>query len=88
MDHILCRIKGVKADDIKAALLADVEKHFKEGLVLRHIWKNADDANETLFIFTATNLDRAQEFIEMEHSKARQENPSMPLPEIIYLKGI
>ena len=88
MDHILGRIKGVKPEDIKAALVADVEKHSKEGLVLRHIWKNADDEDETLFIFTTTNLDHARKFIEMEHSKARQEKPSMTLPEIIYLKGV
>jgi len=87
VDHILGRIKGVKPEDIKAALTADVEKHSKEGLVLRHIWNNADDEDETLFIFTTTNLDHARKFIEMEHSKARQENPHATLPEILYLKG-
>lgn len=88
MDHILGRIKGVKTENIKAALMADVERHSKEGLVLRHIWNNVDDEDETLFIFTSTNLDHARKFVEMEHSKARQENPSMTLPEITYLKGV
>lgn len=87
VDHILGRMKGVKPEDIKAALVADVEKHSKEGLVLRHIWNNVDDENEILFIFTTTNLDHARKFIEMEHSKARQENPKATLPEILYLKG-
>lgn len=88
MDHILGRIKGVKTDDINAALMADAARHSKEGLVLRHIWKNADDGDETLFIFTTTNLDHTRKFIEMEHSKTRQENPRMTLPEITYLQGV
>ncbi|MGH7909091.1 MAG: hypothetical protein ACRENW_04485 [Thermodesulfobacteriota bacterium] len=78
----------MKAEDIKAALMADVAKHSKEGLVMRHIWNNVDDADETLFIFTTTNLAYARKFIEFEHSKDRTENPNASLPEILYLKGV
>ena len=88
MDHILGKIRGVKAADIKAALTADVAKHSKEGLVLRHVWRNADDADEILFIFTANDLEHAREFIEKEHSEARKENPHANLPELLYLKGV
>jgi hypothetical protein len=87
MDHILGRIRGVKAEDIKAALTADVAKHSKEGLVLRHVWHNADDPDETLFIFTANDLEHAREFIKKEHSQARKENPNANLPELLYLRA-
>ena len=87
MDHVLGKMRGVKAADIKAALTADVAKHSKEGLVLRHIWQNADDADETLFIFTANDLQHARDYIEKEHSEARKENPNANLPELLYLKG-
>ena len=88
MDHILGRLKGINPEDIKRVLASDAAKHNKEGLFLRHIWRNADDANETLFIFTTENLEQARKFIEMEHSKTRKENPNANLPELLYLKGI
>jgi hypothetical protein len=87
MDHILGRMKGVKTENIKAALTADLARHAKEGLVLKHVWHNADDADETLFIFTATDLHHARKFIETEHANARKENPNANLPEMLYLKG-
>ena len=88
MDHILFRIKGVKAEDIKAALRADSASHAREGLMFRHIWHNVDDPSEIFFIFTAANLDRARKFIDEQHSKLRNKNPNAPIPEITYLKGI
>lgn len=60
MDHVLARIKGVKMEDIRAALKADAAEHVKRGLMLRHIWRNADDPDEIAFIFTATDLDSAR----------------------------
>jgi hypothetical protein len=49
MDHILARIRGVKMEDIKNVLKADALKHAEQGLVLRHVWRNADDPDEILF---------------------------------------
>jgi len=87
MDHILARIRGIKASDIKTALMADLAKHSKEGLTLRHVWHNADDPDEILFIFTTTDLKHAREFIESEHTQARKTNPDAILPKMLYLKG-
>jgi len=87
MDHILGKLRGARPQDIKAVLIADAAKHAKEGLYLRHVWHNADNVDETLFIFTTEDLDHARKFIEMEHSRTRNENPNANLPEILYLKG-
>ena len=51
MDHILARIRGVKVEDIKSMLKADMPKHAEQGLILRHIWRNADDPDEDLVHF-------------------------------------
>jgi hypothetical protein len=88
MDHILCKIKGVKEEDIKAVLAADSASHAREGLMFRHLWHNIDDPDEILFIFTAADLGRARKFINDQHSKLREENPDATMPEITYLKGI
>jgi hypothetical protein len=87
MDHILARLKGVKLEDIKGVLKADAPKHAEHGLILRHLWRNADDPNEILFIFTAADLDRARKFIETMHVQARKENANANLPELVFLKG-
>jgi hypothetical protein len=87
MDHILARIRGVKMEDIKSVLKADASKHAQQGLILRHVWHNADDPDEILFIFTTADLNRARKFIEMVHVKALKENPNANLPEMLLLKG-
>jgi hypothetical protein len=87
MDHILARIRGVKMDDIKSMLKADASKHAEQGLILRHIWHNADDPDEILFIFTTADLNRARKFIEMVHREALKENPKANLPKMLFLKG-
>jgi len=87
MDHILARIRGVKMEDIKNVLEADALKHAERGLVLRHVWRNVDDPDEILFIFTTPDLNRARKFIEMVHTQARKENPNANLPQMLFLKG-
>ena len=87
MDHILARIRGVKMEDIKNVLKADAPKHADHGLVLRHVWRNADDPDEILFIFTTPDLAHARKFIETTHAAARRENPDTNLPKMLFLKG-
>ena len=74
-------------EDIKSMLKADTSKHADQGLILRHIWRNADDPDEILFIFTTADLNRARKFIEMVHAETLKENPNANLPEMLFLKG-
>lgn len=87
MDHVLARIRGVKMEDLKSMLKADTTKHADQGLILRHVWRNADDLDEISFIFTTADLNRARKFIEMVHAEALKENPNANLPKILFLKG-
>jgi hypothetical protein len=87
MDHILARIRGVKIEDVKNMLRAEISKHAEQGLNLRHIWRNADDPDEILFIFTAADLNRARRFIETVHTQTLKENPNANLPKMLFLKG-
>ncbi|MDQ4066113.1 MAG: hypothetical protein M3114_00835, partial [Thermoproteota archaeon] len=75
MDHILARIRGVKIEYVKNVLKADISKHTEQGLILRHIWRNTDDPDEILFIFTTADLNRARKFIEMVNAETLKENP-------------
>lgn len=87
MDHILARIRGVKLEDIKNVLKADAPKHAEQGLILRHVWRNADDPDEILFIFTTADLNRSRKFIETVHAQTCKENPHANLPDMVFLKG-
>ena len=87
MDHILARIRGVKMEDVKSMLKIDAPKHAEQGLILRHIWRNMDDPDEILFIFTTPDLNRARKYIEIVHTEIRKENPNAKLPQLLFLKG-
>jgi hypothetical protein len=87
MDHILARIRGVKMEDVKSMLKTDAPKHAEQGLLLRHIWRNTDDPDEILFIFTTLDLNRARKYIEIVHTEILKENPNANLPQMLFLKG-
>ena len=87
MDHILARIKGAQMDEIKKVLKADAPDHAREGLQLRHLWRNIDDPEEIVFIFTAADLNRARKYIESMHEHVRAGNPNAILPQMLFLKG-
>ncbi|MBD0359605.1 MAG: hypothetical protein ICV56_02710 [Nitrososphaeraceae archaeon] len=87
MDHILARIRGAKMEDVKSMLKADASRHAEQGLILRHIWRNTDDPDEILFIFTTPDLNRARKSIEMVHAEVLKENPNANLPQMLFLKG-
>ena len=87
MDHILARIRGAKMEDVKSMLKADASRHAEQGLILRHIWRNTDDPEEILFIFTTPDLNRARKSIEIVHAEVLKENPNANLPQMLFLKG-
>jgi hypothetical protein len=87
MDHILARIRGAKMEDVKSMLKSDASRHAEQGLILRHIWRNTDDPDEILFIFTTPDLNRARKSIEMVHAEVLKENPKANLPQMLFLKG-
>ncbi|HEX2107450.1 MAG TPA: hypothetical protein VHF28_06940, partial [Nitrososphaera sp.] len=82
--HILARIKGAKIEDVKSMLKADAPKHAEQGLILRHIWRNADDPEEILFIFTTPDLNRVRKSIEMMHAETLKENPMQISPKCCF----
>jgi len=86
MSHILARLRNVKFDLIESVLKADAPQHAKEGLFLKHLWQNADDSNEVLFLFQTEDLDRARRFIDRVHGEALKKDPHANLPQMTFLK--
>ena len=74
-------------EDVKSMLKTDASKHAEQGLILRHIWRNTDDPDEILFIFTTPDLNRARKYIEIMHKERFKENPNANLPQMLFLKG-
>ena len=86
MAHMLAKLRGVKIEVIKQVLAQDAPQHAREGLYLEHLWQNADDADEVQFIFRATDLDHAKQFINRVHTQALKENPDANLPHMTFLE--
>jgi hypothetical protein len=86
MAHMLARLRGVKANEIKKVLKADAYKHAEEGLYLKYLWQNVDDSDEVLFLFEISDLIRAKRFIQKVHTQALQEDPSANLPHMTFLE--
>ncbi len=86
MPHILARLKGVKFKDIEKILKADADEHAGQGLFLEHLWQNADDEDEVLFLFRTKDLDRAKRYIDGLHAQALKEDPKVNLPQMTFLK--
>ncbi len=87
MSHILAKLRGVKFDDIEQVLKRDTPQHAEQGLHLEHLWSNADDSDEILFLFRADDLDRARQFIEKVHAEALRADPNAKLPQMTFLQG-
>jgi len=86
MAHILATLRGVKIEDIKQVLEADAHQHAEQGLYVEHLWENADDSDEILFLFRTDDLDQAKHFIQKTHTQAYKENPDANLPEMTFLE--
>jgi hypothetical protein len=86
MPHILARLKGVNLEDIKKVLEADAPQHAEQGLFLEHLWQNADDSEEIVFLFRIDNIGKAKEFINKVHTEAIAKNPQANLPSMTFLE--
>jgi hypothetical protein len=86
MPHLLAKLRGVRIEDIGKILRADASKHAEQGLYLEHLWQNADDSEEVLFLFRTKDLSHAKIFIDKVHTQALKENPNANLPQMTFLE--
>ncbi|MFC5522507.1 hypothetical protein [Polaromonas jejuensis] len=87
MAHVLAKLTGVKLADVKQQLEKDAADHAEQGMVLEHLWQNAEAPGEVLFLFQVDDLDHCRQRIRKVHAQARQDNPDMPLPDMTFLEG-
>ncbi len=56
MPHLLAILQNVPYKTIKQVLENDKAFHVFEEIYLEHIWQNADDENELLFLFRINSI--------------------------------
>ena len=88
MAHILAQLTGVKLADVQQQLEKDAADHAKQGMVLEHLWQNAEAPAEVLFLFQVKDLAHCRQRTKKIHAQARQENPDVQLPEMTFLEGL
>jgi hypothetical protein len=87
MAHMLAKLRDVDYSDVKQKLAADAPGHAEHGMHLEHLWSNADDPKEVLFLFRVDDLDHCRRLMQRVQSQARLEDPSAKLPETTFLDG-
>jgi hypothetical protein len=85
---MLAKLTGIKADVVKGILKAQARGHADQGLYLEHLWKNADDPDEVLFLFKVEDLDHAKEFIRWAHEQSQEVDQQGKLPDMTFLDEI
>jgi hypothetical protein len=83
--HILCRLHNVEFALVKRMLQEHASLHAEDGMYLEHLWQNADEPREAIFLFRVDDLERAREIIEKRHADARKQDPHTNLPVVTYL---
>ncbi|MFM2284841.1 MAG: hypothetical protein RLZZ543_338 [Bacteroidota bacterium] len=86
MSHVLARLRGIQLEDLELVLMADAAEHAERGMNLEHLWRNADDAEEVLFLFSAEDLDKARAYINEMLGQAMSAFPDLPTPSITFLQ--
>jgi hypothetical protein len=87
MAHILACLRGAPLANVKQQLEKDAVSHAAQGMVLEHLWKNAEDPEEVLFLFRVDSLEHCRQRMKKTHAQARLENPDVPLPQLTFLQG-
>jgi hypothetical protein len=86
MPHLLATLRNVPFETIKGVLENDRAFHASEEMYLEHIWQNADDENEVLFLFRINSIEKTKNLIDKLHSKALEQDPNANLPNMTYLQ--
>lgn len=85
MAHILATLHGLEKDIVEELLHAHKYQHELDGLHLEHLWGNALDDEEVIFLFKTDNVEKAKQALNMIHRECMRHNPEIEPPEIIYL---
>jgi hypothetical protein len=88
MAHVLAKLRGARLADVKAQLDKDAASHAEQGMYLEHLWQNAEDPAEVMFLFQVTDLDHCRQLVKKTHAQARQQDPAVNLPEMTFLEGL
>jgi hypothetical protein len=86
MPHLLAKLRNVPIAITREFLEKDKAFHAENNMFLEHLWQNADDDNEVLFIFRIRDIDETKTLIHKLHSEALANDVNANLPEMTYLK--
>jgi hypothetical protein len=86
MPHLLAKLRNVPITITREFLEKDKAFHAENNMFLEHLWQNADDENEVLFLFRINDIDETKALIHKLHSDALIQDANANLPEMTYLK--
>ena len=87
MAHVLAKLTGAPLAAVKQQLEHDAAEHAEQGMYLEHLWQDAGNPEEVLFLFQVKDLEHCRQRMRETHARDRAENPEIPLPEMTFLDG-
>ncbi|UUZ71082.1 hypothetical protein LP415_18125 [Polaromonas sp. P1(28)-8] len=80
MAHVLAKLRGARLVDVKAQLDKDAASHAEQGMYLEHLWQNAEDPAEVLFLFQVTDLDHCRRLVKKTTRRPGSKIRRFPCP--------
>jgi hypothetical protein len=85
--HVLVRHKVADFDKWKPVYDTHVSARQKAGLKEEHLFRNADDPNEVLLLFSAEDIDKAKTFTASDDLRQAMEKAGVSdRPDVYFLK--
>lgn len=85
MAHVLAKLAGASFEAVSQQLQKDAAQHALDGMFLEHVWQNAEEPAEVLFLFRVNDLQHCRQLTQERHARVRRDNPGMPLPQMTFL---
>jgi hypothetical protein len=85
MAHILATLHGLEKDVVEELLHDHKYQHELDCIHLEHLWGNALDDEEVIFLFKTDNVEKAKQALDKIHQECMRHNPEIEAPEIVYL---
>ena len=86
MAHVLAKLAGASLEAVSQQLQKDATQHALDGMFLEHLWQNAEEPTEVLFLFRVNDLNHCRQLTKERHARARRDNPDIPLPQMTFLE--
>jgi len=87
MAHVLARLAGADLSEVRRRLESDAPFYAEHGMHLEHLWRNADEPSEVLFLLRVDDLEHCRRLLERVRAPAQLGDAHARVPDTLFLDG-